>query len=421
MILEPVTVLLPQELSISDSPTFLGLTLSGLTEGSVLFAGSGGVLSEDNSNLFWDDTNNRLGIGTASPAVDLDVAGTARVNILELLDDEPIKLGTGADALIDYDSGTEALEFDLTGVANTDLNVRSSGDANTFFIDGQNARVGIRTNAPESVLHIKGVNPEVSIEDPVNGGEYAFGSRAGAFQIVDNYLGVIQRFLFMYGDLQGGGTGLIQVNGLKRNIDFTYSGQTTTDFFKMDASAEEIQIKDNIPIVLGTGHDALIDYDSGNNSLDIDLTGGVNTGLRILSDGGTLSLDGSTGDWLLAGADKFQFGDSGTYINQGTDGHLDLTADVSIDMNANVDISAKNIITDTTTGTKIGTATSQKLGFYNATPIIQPSGTGETTGFTAGSGTGVNDDSTFTGNVGSTAYRISDIVKALKQLGLLAQ
>lgn len=81
---------------------------------------------------------------------------------------------------------------------------------------------------------------------------------------------------------------------------------------------------------------------------------------------------------------------------------------------------AGNIVLNTTTGTKIGTATGQKLGFYNATPVIQQAGTGETVGFTAGSGTAVNDDSTFTGNVGSTAYRISDIVKALKNLGLLA-
>ena len=60
------------------------------------------------------------------------------------------------------------------------------------------------------------------------------------------------------------------------------------------------------------------------------------------------------------------------------------------------------------------------LGFYGASVIAQPSSTGETTGFTAGAGTGVNDDSTFTGNVGSTAYRISDIVKHLKNLGLIA-
>ncbi len=61
------------------------------------------------------------------------------------------------------------------------------------------------------------------------------------------------------------------------------------------------------------------------------------------------------------------------------------------------------------------------LGFYSAAAVVQPAGTGETVGFTAGGGTNVTDSSTFTGNVGSTAYRISDIVKALKNLGLLTQ
>jgi hypothetical protein len=81
---------------------------------------------------------------------------------------------------------------------------------------------------------------------------------------------------------------------------------------------------------------------------------------------------------------------------------------------------ATNIILNTTTGTKIGTATGQKLGFYNATPVIQQATTGTTTGFTAGSGTAAKDDSTFTGNVGSAAYTIGDIVRALKNLGLMA-
>lgn len=35
---------------------------------------------------------------------------------------------------------------------------------------------------------------------------------------------------------------------------------------------------------------------------------------------------------------------------------------------------ATNIVLDTTTGTKIGTATSQKLAFYNSTPIVKPTG-----------------------------------------------
>lgn len=81
---------------------------------------------------------------------------------------------------------------------------------------------------------------------------------------------------------------------------------------------------------------------------------------------------------------------------------------------------AKNIVLNTTTGTKIGTATNQKLGFFNSAPVIQPATTGETVGFTAGAGTNVNDQSTFTGNVGATAYRLSDIVKHLKNLGLIA-
>jgi hypothetical protein len=81
---------------------------------------------------------------------------------------------------------------------------------------------------------------------------------------------------------------------------------------------------------------------------------------------------------------------------------------------------AGNIVLATGTGTKIGTATGQKLAFYNATPVVQQAGTGETTGVSGGSGTNIHANATFTGNVGSAAYTISDVVKALKNLGLLA-
>ncbi len=67
--------------------------------------------------------------------------------------------------------------------------------------------------------------------------------------------------------------------------------------------------------------------------------------------------------------------------------------------------------------------TAAVLGFYPtvaAAPIIQPATTGTATGFTAGAGTNVTDQSTFTGGTGAAAYRISDIVLALKSLGLMA-
>lgn len=42
-------------------------------------------------------------------------------------------------------------------------------------------------------------------------------------------------------------------------------------------------------------------------------------------------------------------------------------------------LSTKNLITDGTTGTKLGTATTQKLGFYNATPVVQPAAVADAT------------------------------------------
>lgn len=45
----------------------VSLVASELTLGSVLFASTGGLVSQDNANLFWDDSNNRLGLGTAVP------------------------------------------------------------------------------------------------------------------------------------------------------------------------------------------------------------------------------------------------------------------------------------------------------------------------------------------------------------------
>lgn len=56
-----------------------GTNATSFTAGSVIFAGAGGTsLAQDNTNLFFDDTNNRLGIGTATPGAILDIgsAGT---------------------------------------------------------------------------------------------------------------------------------------------------------------------------------------------------------------------------------------------------------------------------------------------------------------------------------------------------------
>jgi hypothetical protein len=51
----------------------------------------------------------------------------------------------------------------------------------------------------------------------------------------------------------------------------------------------------------------------------------------------------------------------------------------TLDFNGTVDVSAHNIVTDTSTGTKIGTATNQKIGFFNQTPVVQPTAVADAT------------------------------------------
>ena len=64
-------------LTVTNAPTFSAMTL-----GSVLFAGTAGLLSQDNANFFWDNTNKRLGIATATPSTKLDVVFDVNTGVL---------------------------------------------------------------------------------------------------------------------------------------------------------------------------------------------------------------------------------------------------------------------------------------------------------------------------------------------------
>jgi nitrogen fixation protein len=61
--------------TIASALGYTPFQLPALTSGSVLFS-NGTTIAQKNAQLFWDNTNNRLGIGTATPAYKLTVAGT---------------------------------------------------------------------------------------------------------------------------------------------------------------------------------------------------------------------------------------------------------------------------------------------------------------------------------------------------------
>lgn len=64
----------------ADANGWLGsatlFTLPSLTSGSVIFS-NGTTLAQDNTNFFWDDTNDRLGLGVSSPSQRLHIRGVS--------------------------------------------------------------------------------------------------------------------------------------------------------------------------------------------------------------------------------------------------------------------------------------------------------------------------------------------------------
>ncbi len=83
-------------------------------------------------------------------------------------------------------------------------------------------------------------------------------------------------------------------------------------------------------------------------------------------------------------------GSTGTALNAYTTA-MTLAADLTLTL-----ADTFNFVLNATTGTKIATATSQKLGFWNATPIIQPAAAGQAalTNSTGGTGDGTLEDVT---------------------------
>lgn len=122
------------------------------TVGSVPYVSASGILNQDAGQFFWDATNNRLGIGTASPAVTLHVAG-GKI-LLDNAQGIQFRDSAGtARTILQVDSGDNVyLDAAATG---GDMFFRASG-IDKMTIKSTTGRVGIGTTTPGSTLSVNG-------------------------------------------------------------------------------------------------------------------------------------------------------------------------------------------------------------------------------------------------------------------------
>lgn len=162
-------------LTVGTSPITSG------TEGALFFEGSGNVLQQDATNLFWDNSNNRLGIGTNSPAAGMRldaVGGSIRTDSWLYAGTKAntysgyvgVILGNnavdGTHSLLDFwDNGSRIAEFYTTSSSfnfftdtGKDLMFHTDNDfSNPLIYGGTNQRVGINMASPGYTLHVNGI------------------------------------------------------------------------------------------------------------------------------------------------------------------------------------------------------------------------------------------------------------------------
>lgn len=149
------------------------LSASSLSSGSVLFSGSGGAVSQDNSNLFWNSSSHRLGISTSSPSTDLAFGPGANktiqveTSLTGAGDNLNFKAGSALAGTTDAAGGNMILYSGAsTGTASSNIlfatptpQTSSSSTANsvtTKMTLSGNGFLGIGSTNPSAVIHIAG-------------------------------------------------------------------------------------------------------------------------------------------------------------------------------------------------------------------------------------------------------------------------
>ncbi len=336
------------------------------TTGSVFFAGTSGEPDENNGQLFWDRTNNRLGIGTDAPTHKLQVTGQVR-----------------ATSFANADGTANAPSYRFNNDGNSGM-FRAANDQLGFSTAGTEAlridatgNVGIGTAVPDEALQVAG-NMRLD----------------GSFEDKDGDAGTSGQVL----------------TSTATGTDWVAASAVGTD--NQDLSSSVVTANESVSIEISGGNNTTIniqdgDSNSTNELTDLSLSGNTLTLTNPATGSNSVTLPTANGSETLvtAGSD---ISVSGTGI----------TGDPYIIANTftEVDASTTNELTDLNLSGNTLTLTNPATG---SNSVTLPTANGSETLVTAGSdisvsGTGITGDpyiiaNTFTEVDASTTNELTDL------------
>jgi hypothetical protein len=220
-----IFVVLSDDIQVKDATTLNGMTFDEISESAVAAGADGEIQFNDNSslgassNLYWDNTDNRLGIGTISPTEKLEVNGNIKADIFK---------------------------GDLQGTADKIKAIRDEATDSAFFptfVDSNNETATSEELYTNSKLYYNPLTGTLYIEDLNISGDLTVGGSVSQVEIEDVYtsndhiflregavsgLGVNQYAGLIAQNADGtNDSGLVfNGNGIARIGDISYSGDT---------------------------------------------------------------------------------------------------------------------------------------------------------------------------------------------------
>lgn len=456
-----------QDIATSSSPIFTGLSLSGLTTGSVPFVGASGLITQNNSNFFWDNSNNRLGILTNVPTSTLSFGGNAARTIA--LERHTTSNTAGNNLTIQAGGATSGATNKAGGKLVLSGGIATGSQSSTVEIwTAAGSTAGTSDRTPSVKLAIAGSGAQTLIQSgSITGitqnlantststsqdtkGSYWGLSHTG---MVDS--GLTGLLMQLTGTVGAADTGNSTVSGFSFEIFAGTNGATAVAPIAIEAVGGYIGFTakgtaDSATLYRGDFQAALATGGTVNNvyifrssySQPNEVTVGSYYHFYATSYSPSVGSGAVTNQyglyieeltkasnnyaiWINA-SNGIHFRQAGEKVSSSAADTLDLDSVTTINhrIGGTVKLAlasstltfsdAVNIVTNGTTGTKIGTATSQKIALWNATPIVQPTTAVAAATRVGGGGATVTDTDTFDG------YSIAQVVKALRNFGLLA-